>query len=64
LSINGTAVTCGPLNEYGTGSCAVPPNLNKDFSVYPKSGAYLFRISAGTNAYPTNSWWGTSQACQ
>jgi fibronectin type 3 domain-containing protein len=60
LTVNGTAISC----PSGGGNCTMPSNLPKDFGTYSTSGAYLFRISAGSIDYSSAYWWGTSMTCQ
>ena len=43
----------------------MPSNLTKDFTTYPTSGAYTFRVTSGSVEYSSVYWWeGTSMNCQ
>ena len=50
FTINGLPVTC-------PSDCTLPSNLTKDYSTYPTSGAYVFRVTAGSDTSANNAWW-------
>lgn len=52
LTINGLSVSCPSDSD-----CKLPENLTKDYSTYPTTGAYVFRVSAGAFTYAGNTWW-------
>jgi fibronectin type 3 domain-containing protein len=61
LTVNGTAINC----PQGGGNCTMPASLPKDFGTYATSGAYTFRVTAGSVEYSSVYWWaGTSMNCQ
>jgi cellulose 1,4-beta-cellobiosidase len=50
FTINGLSVNC-------PSDCTLPSNLTKDYSTYPTTGAYVFRVTAGSNTSANNTWW-------
>ena len=50
VTINGLPVSC-------TSDCTLPSNLTKDYSTYPTTGAYVFRVTAGSDTSANNTWW-------
>jgi fibronectin type 3 domain-containing protein len=63
LTINGTAMTCP---SGGGGNCTMQPAPTRDYTTYPTSGAYLYRVTAesGSVDYSRVYWWPPSKACQ
>jgi len=50
FTINGLPVSCAS-------DCTLPSNLTKDYSTYPTTGAYVFRVTAGSDPSANNTWW-------
>lgn len=50
FTINGLPVNC-------PSDCTLPGNLTKDYSNYPITGAYVFRVTAGYDTSASNTWW-------
>jgi fibronectin type 3 domain-containing protein len=50
FTINGLPVNC-------PSDCTLPSNLTKDYSTYPTTGAYVFRVTAGSDTSANNTWW-------
>lgn len=53
FTINGLQVSC-------PSDCTLPSNLTKDYSTYPTTGAYVFRVTAGSQAWASNTWWSST----
>ena len=50
FTINGLPVNC-------PSDCTLPSNLTKEYSTYPTTGAYVFRVTAGSDTSANNTWW-------
>jgi len=50
FTINGLPMTCST-------DCTLPKDLTKDYSMYPTTGAYVFRVTAGPDTSAANAWW-------
>jgi fibronectin type 3 domain-containing protein len=50
FTVNGVPMNC-------PSDCILPTNLAKDYSTYPTTGAYVFRVTAGPDTSADITWW-------